>query len=406
MKNDALKIAEAAINAALPYENTVRILKTINEDNINIISLGKAAVPMAKAAEDVFGKRIRNGLLITKYAHSDGFSSDIFSIIESGHPISDENSEKAAEKALGLASSLNEKDTLIVLLSGGGSALCEKSLVPSDLYKKITERLLSRGAGIREINAIRKRLSLIKGGKLAFAAYPAKVITVALSDVLSNDKGVIASAPTAKDTESDEFVNLCIEKYLGDIKDSLPALSSTENFPVNDGGYFFAGDINILCDAAEKEAKTLGYTVHTGRRDITGEAIHTASELIACVPPLKGKHCFVYGGECTVTLNGNGKGGRNQEAALMAAIKLQDKKGIAFLSIGSDGTDGPTDAAGGFADGKSYKKMINNGICPISEIRNNNSYYALRGSDGLIVTGPTGTNVNDLILILTDNYET
>lgn len=405
MKNDALKIAEAAIKAALPYENTVRILKTINEENIHIISLGKAAVPMAKAAEDVFGKRIKSGLLITKYAHSEGFSSDIFDIIESGHPISDENSEKAAEKALTLASSLTENDTLIVLLSGGGSALCEKSIVSPSLYKEITERLLSRGAEIREINAIRKRLSLIKGGRLASAAFPAKVITAALSDVLSNDKGIIASSPTVKDTESDEFVNSCTEKYLYDIKAKLPLLSSDEALPVNDGGYFFAGDINLLCEAAEKKAEALGYTVHRKRRDLTGEASHTASELLASVPSLPGKHCFTYGGECTVTINGNGKGGRNQEAALMAAIRLQGKKGIAFLSIGSDGTDGPTDAAGGYADGESYIKMLKNGICPEKEINNNNSYYALKGSDGLIITGPTGTNVNDLILILTDNYE-
>ncbi len=405
MKNNALKIAEAAIKAALPYENTVRILRTISDENIHIISLGKAAVPMAKAAEDVFGERIKNGLLITKYAHSDGFSSDIFHIIESGHPISDDNSEKAAGEALALSSSLTENDTLIVLLSGGGSALCEKSIVPSPLYKEITQRLLSRGAEIREINAIRKRLSLIKGGKLSVSAYPARVITVALSDVLSNDKGVIASSPTVKDTESDEFVNTCINKYLYDIKEKLPAFSSEENLPINDGGYFFAGDINILCEAAEKEAEALGYTVHSGRRDITGEAREEALSLIRNIPSAKGKHCYIYGGECTVTLKGNGKGGRNQEAALTAAIELKNKKGIAFLSIGSDGTDGPTDAAGGFSDCESYNRMLRNGTDPEKELNNNNSYYALKGSDGLIVTGPTGTNVNDLILILTDNYE-
>lgn len=405
MKNDALKIAETAIKAALPYENTVKILKNINENNIHIISLGKAAVPMARAAEDVLGERIKSGLLITKYAHSEGFSSDVFNIIESGHPISDENSEKAAQKALSLASSLNEKDTLIVLLSGGGSALCEKSTVQRDVYEDITKKLLSRGAEIREINAIRKRLSLVKGGRLASAAFPAKVITVALSDVLSNDKGVIASSPTVKDTEDSEFVLSCIKKYLPEYKALKELSENTEKLRINDGGYFFAGDINLLCEAAEKEAEALGYTVHRGRRDLTGEASYTASELLASVPSLHGKHCFIYGGECTVTINGDGKGGRNQEAALMAAIKLQGKKGIAFLSIGSDGTDGPTDVAGGYADGESYNKMLEKGVCPVKEIRNNNSYYALKSSEGLIITGPTGTNVNDLILILTDNYE-
>lgn len=402
MREDAVNIIASAIKASDPYFNTKNILSSLfsGDEKIHVMSIGKAAVPMARAALEVLD--ISSGLLVTKYRHSEGFSSDRFEIIEAGHPISDENSRLAAKKGLDTAKSLGENDTLLVLLSGGGSALFEESIVSPEMQREITETLLASGADIEEINAVRRRLSLVKGGRLAAAAYPARVITVALSDVLSNDKSTIASGITVKDTADNEYLSFCVEKYLpwlsSDIKEII---FRNDDIKINDGGYYFAGDINILCNAAEKKAESLGYTVHSMERSLSGEASSEAKRLISSVPHLKGRHCFVFGGETVVTLKGKGKGGRNQEMALSAAVTLRDKKNIAFMSAGSDGTDGPTDAAGGYADGESYTRMCKMGISPEAELENNNSYHALKTAELLYVTGPTGTNVNDITVILT-----
>lgn len=406
MKNDALDIISCAVKAADPYDSTRNILNSLKDElmqSLTVFSIGKAAVPMADAAQSVFGERIKNGLLVTKYSHIGSFFSKYFDMVEAAHPISDNNSILAAEKALMIAENLGEGDALLVLLSGGGSALLEKSVVSAEIQRDITKKLLARGAEIDKINAIRRRISLVKGGKLAAAAYPAKVYTVALSDVLSNDKSVIASGITVKESlPKDEFLKIA-NKYLPEYIEIFKTTVSDEEIKINDGGYFFAGDINSLCSAAEKRAKELGYNVADSFRALTGEASDNAARLIAKALKQSGKNAYVYGGETTVTLKGGGLGGRNQEMALRAAIELKGKDNIVFASVGSDGTDGPTDAAGGIADGDTYRKMKEKGIDPEAELKNNNSYYALGAADALIVTGPTGTNVNDLTLILTDN---
>lgn len=406
MKNDALDIISCAVKAADPYDSTRNILNSLKDElmqSLTVFSIGKAAVPMADAAQSVFGERIKNGLLVTKYSHIGSFFSKYFDMVEAAHPISDNNSILAAEKALMIAENLGEGDALLVLLSGGGSALLEKSVVSAEIQRDITKKLLARGAEIDKINAIRRRISLVKGGKLAAAAYPAKVYTVALSDVLSNDKSVIASGITVKESlPKDEFMKIA-NKYLPEYIEIFKTTVSDEVIKINDGGYFFAGDINSLCSAAEKRANELGYNVADSFRALTGEASDNAARLIAKALKQSGKNAYVYGGETTVTLKGGGLGGRNQEMALRAAIELKGKDNIVFASVGSDGTDGPTDAAGGIADGDTYRKMKEKGIDPEAELKNNNSYYALGAADALIVTGPTGTNVNDLTLILTDN---
>lgn len=406
MKNDALDIISCAVKAADPYDSTRNILNSLKDEltqSLTVFSIGKAAVPMADAAQSVFGGKIKNGLLVTKYSHIGSFFSKYFDMVEAAHPISDNNSILAAEKALMIAENLGEGDALLVLLSGGGSALLEKSVVSAEIQRDITKKLLARGAEIDEINAIRRRISLVKGGKLAAAAYPAKVYTVALSDVLSNDKSVIASGITVKESlPKDEFLKIA-NKYLPEYIEIFKTTVSDEEIKINDGGYFFAGDINSLCSAAEKRAKELGYNVADSFRALTGEASDNAARFIAKALKQSGKNAYVYGGETTVTLKGNGLGGRNQEMALRAAIELKGKDNIVFASVGSDGTDGPTDAAGGIADGNTYRKMKEKGIDPEAELKNNNSYYALGAADALIVTGPTGTNVNDLTLILSDN---
>ena len=407
MKKDALDIISCAIRAADPYDSTKNILNELEKEvggKLTVFSIGKAAVPMASAAQDVFGDEIKTGLLITKYGHCGDFHSDYFEMIESAHPVSDENSILAAERALDIAESLKENDALIVLLSGGGSALMEKSVLPSETQREITRKLLARGAEIDEINAIRRRISLVKGGRLAAAAYPAKVYTVALSDVLNNDKSVIASGITVREPLMKSDFEKIANKYLPEYADEFSRILSDDvQLKINDGGFFFAGDINSLCSAAEKRAQELGYNIADSARSLNGEASDTAASLIADLLKHSGKNAFIYGGETTVTLKGSGLGGRNQEMALRAAIELRGKKNIVFASAGSDGTDGPTDAAGGIVDGNTYGEMVKAGISPEAELENNNSYYALKAVDALIVTGPTGTNVNDLTLILTNN---
>jgi len=413
-KKDAVDIISAAIKASLPYENTKALLNKLNiAGDVTVIAVGKAAVPMAKAAAEVFGGRIKTGLLVTKYLHTGGFCSPYFEIIEASHPVSDENSVKAAGRAMEISSRLTENDTALFLISGGGSALMEKSKISAEVQRDVTKKLLSRGAEIEEINAVRKRLSLVKGGKLASLCYPAKVITIALSDVISNDMGTIASGLTvkdctpddrikAKDCTPDDRIKAIAEKYLYDVPgEILSVLYEKDDININDGGFCFAGDINILCLGAVKKAEELGYNAVLMSKALTGEARDKAREIISAAKQTGKKTAYIYAGETTVTLKGKGKGGRNQEMALSAAIELRGREDIAFISAGSDGTDGPTDAAGGYADGKTYDRIKKAGLDPEKELENNNSYFALKAAGDLIVTGPTGTNVNDITVILT-----
>ncbi len=405
LRQDALAIAAAAIRAADPYDTTCAALRRYLpwDRSFTVFSIGKAAIPMARAAADTLGGRIRQGLAVTKYGHTGDFSSPFFQVIEAAHPVSDKNSLRAAETALAIAKGLGEDDMSVVLLSGGGSALFEKSLIPPETQRELTEKLLARGAAIEEINAVRRRVSAVKGGKFAAACYPAKVATFALSDVLSNDKSVIASGITVADETPDAFVRAVADKYLYDMgKSILESLYITHNARINDGGYHFVGDINLLCEAAKARAEELGYTAEIVSRSLTGEARDRAREITANVPDRPGKCAYLYGGETTVTLTGRGLGGRNQEMALAAAIALEGREGIAFCSVGSDGTDGPTDAAGGFADGSTCAAMRAAGVSPEEALANNDSYRALQAANNLIVTGPTGTNVNDITMVLTD----
>lgn len=406
LKKDALDIINTAIRAADPFDSTAAILRQLNFDpdkRLTVFSVGKAAIPMASAAESVLGGRIAKGLAVTKYGHTGDYKSEFFEVIEAAHPVSDGNSILAAQTALDIACSLGAGEILLVLLSGGGSALFEKSVIPAEMQRDITRRLLARGADISDVNAVRRRLSLVKGGRLAAAAYPARVVTVALSDVLGNDRSVIASGITVREPLSDKEFADTVKKYLPEYAETLASVDGgTDIIMINDGGYYFAGDVEILCSAARRRAEELGCEVADFACDITGEARDVAAEKLDNLGNIKGKRAYIYGGETTVTLRGGGRGGRNQEMALAAAVKLRGRENIVFASAGSDGTDGPTDAAGGIADGDTYELMRSRGVDPEAELLDNNSYFALDAADSLIVTGPTGTNVNDITLILTD----
>ena len=400
---DAKEILDHAVKNSLPYESTVKILRepVFSGDALTVFCIGKAAIPMARAAADVLGARIKIGLAVTKYGHTGDFSSPYFEVMEAAHPISDENSVKAAQKALKIADGLTANDTVLVLLSGGGSALFEESLVSLEDWQTINRKLLSRSAPIEEMNTLRRRFSLVKGGKFAARCYPAKVITVALSDVLSNDKSVIAGGITVKDGTSDDDVRALAQKYLYDVPESLLShLYTRQELPIHDGGYYFAGDIHTLVDGACEKAAQLGYTPHLMTSGLRGEARSAAVDILDGLDFCPGKHAYIYGGETTVTVTGSGLGGRNQELALSAAIVLRSSHGILFASLGSDGTDGPTDAAGGMVDGETYEKIRAEGLSPEDELENNNAYFALKAADALLMTGATGTNVNDITLIL------
>ena len=405
-KEEAQKIYTYAIDRVNPYSASVEKIRTAvgSADGVTVISVGKAAVPMARAAEDTLGERIKRGLCVTKYGHTGDYKPKYFDVIEAAHPVSDENSIIAAERALRLADEAGDGETVLVLLSGGASALMEKSVVDAERQREITEKLLKRGADIEETNSVRRRLSVIKGGKLAEHCFPARVVTVALSDVLSNDKSAIGSGITVHDETSDADVMNTAKKYLYDEpSDIFELLKKGEDKPINDGGYFFAGDVTRLCDAASECAEKLGFEVENGGEFLTGEACDAAERIISLAESKRDgtKRCFVFGGETTVTVRGNGLGGRNQEMALYAALRLDGTDGMLFASVGSDGTDGPTDAAGGIADGTTASAIRNAGVSPEISLENNDSYRALKVGDALAVTGPTGTNVNDLTFILT-----
>ena len=401
LREDALGIIRAAIAAADPGANTERAVRGLALTGpVTAFAIGKAAAPMAAAAERALGDRLRNGFLITKYGHAAGFSSPRFEVLEAGHPVSDENSERAARRAMEAASALTARDTALVLLSGGGSAVFEAACVPPAFQRRVTEKLLARGAGIEEMNAVRKRLSLVKGGRFAALCAPARVVTVALSDVLSNDPGAIASGPTVRDIVPEAELRRIWNAYLYD--ETLPAAACTPPPEIPEGEYLFAGNVETLCAAAKARAEALGYRAECPAARLTGEAREQPARLLAGFGPGGGRRALLCGGETTVTLRGAGRGGRNQEMALAAAIALRGRRGILFASAGSDGTDGPTDAAGGLADGGSFGRMLAAGVDPAAALENNDSYAALSAAGDLIVTGPTGTNVNDLTLILTE----
>lgn len=399
MKNDALKIIDAALKASSPYKNVSDALSQREyTDNITLIAAGKAACTMAKAAFDVLGNRIKKGYIITKYFHGIPMP-EVFDVFEAGHPLPDENSVKHTETIINAVRKLTEKDKIIFLLSGGASALFESPLIELNTLIEITDKLLKCGADITEINIIRKKLSSVKGGKFAKMC-KCSIDCFILSDVLGDKIEMIASGPCCDDNSTAPDVTNIINKY----KIDIPILLDTEKTTVTNAKNYIIGSLAMLCDGAKKYAEELGYKTNIVTTSLTGEASEIgrkiALDAIAFASEPHEKTVFIYGGETTVTIKGNGKGGRNQEIALSAAIELKNKSDILLFSLGSDGTDGPTDAAGGIVSGESYKKMLSAGISPEEYLKDNNSYNALKAIDSLIITGPTGTNVNDITVVI------
>lgn len=405
MRSDCLDIAAYSIGENMPEKATLEALEKLDMgDRITCLAIGKAAWHMAKGADAALGDRIVRGTIITKTGH---LKEDIpgFYAMEAGHPVPDDRSLKAGALALILASSLAEQDHLLVLLSGGGSSLME-SLMPGvnleDLIS-INRILLESGAPIEDINVVRKRLSMIKAGRLALAASPARVTTLILSDVVGNDLEAVASGPTMPDRTTREQAYMIAKKNRLPLTQAMKEAMDVETpkeLPLSET--ISIGDVTRLCRSALKRATALGYETTVLTASLRCEAKEAGSFLasIGQYHGGKGPKAFILGGETVVHVRGGGLGGRNQELALAAAIGIRDIEGVALASIGSDGTDGPTDSAGGIVDGRSFFRMVEAGIDPKKALEENDSNRALGASGDLVNTGPTGTNVNDLVVMI------
>lgn len=404
LRNDAETIIKKSIAAVLPDEAVRRTLKdyTPGSGRTVLVSTGKAAWQMAKAAADTLS-RLDGGIVITKYGH---VKEEIPGIVcrEAGHPVPDENSFAATKEALNLVSGLRAEDTVIFLLSGGGSALFELPLIPGEELQNITRQLLASGADIVEMNTIRKRLSAVKGGRFAQACAPAKVLSIVLSDILGDPLDMIASGPACPDSSTCRQAKEIAEKYSLHLSDAALRLLEEET-PKKLGNVetHINGSVRELCRAAAEAAEALGYEPIVLTDLLSCEAREAGSFLGSILKSHAGSKkslAFIAGGETVVHLAGTGLGGRNQELALASAPMIAGLPNAAVFSVGSDGTDGPTDAAGGYADGDSMSALSAAGLSVFDVLQRNDAYHALKEIGGLVFTGPTGTNVNDVSVAL------
>ncbi len=404
LRRDADAIIRASIAAVLPDAAVRRALENaVFPGRVLLVAAGKAAWQMAKTASDCLGDRIERGVVVTKYDHVKG---DIprCTCVEAGHPVPDENSFRGTALALELVSGLTAQDTVLFLLSGGGSALFEKPLIPGAELQDVTAQLLASGADIVEMNTIRKRLSAVKGGRFAQLCAPAKVMTVVLSDIIGDPLDMIASGPAYPDSSTCDQALRIAEKYNLRLSDTACGLlrQETPKFLSNVTTQV-TGSVRELCAAAAKACEALGYTPVLLTDCLCCQAREAGSFLASIVKShaADGKQlAFIAGGETVVKLTGKGLGGRNQEIALAAAAGIDGIPNAAVFSVGSDGTDGPTDAAGGYADGDTAAELRAQGLSIDAVLKDNDAYHALQRTGGLIITGATGTNVNDVAVAL------
>ena len=406
MRKRADQIVAASIRAVQPDDAVARALKgVVFPGRVVLVAAGKAAWQMAKAARDCLGDRIDSGVVVTKYGHVMGPLGN-FDCREAGHPVPDENSFAATQAALDLVSNLTEEDTVLFLLSGGGSALFEKPLVPGAVLQDITGQLLACGADIVEINPIRKRLSAVKGGRFAESCAPAKVFSIVLSDILGDPLDMIASGPAVPDTSTCAQAEAIAQKYSLHLTEEAKVCLHIETpKQLTNVTTQITGSVRELCAAAAAECKRLGYEPVLLTDQLCCQAKEAGSFLgtVLRTHHSQGrKLAFLAGGETVVQLTGHGRGGRNQELALAAAPALEGLSGVCVFSVGSDGTDGPTDAAGGYVDGQSNGELTAKGLSVFEVLKENDAYHALQSIGGLIITGPTGTNVNDVAVALVD----
>ena len=427
VRKDLEKIWAAGLTAADPGRAVGRALEVEDDaivvdgarfvpDKVYVVAVGKAAGTMAKAARELLGGRISGGLVVTKDEHEPG--PEGFDVVFASHPEPDERGVEAARRVQELAESAGEGDLLLALISGGASALLADPAPPIELadLKELTGDLLRSGADIGEINTVRKHVSVLKGGGLARLAHPAPTVALLLSDVVGDDPSSIASGLTAHDTTTLEDTRRVLERYRIEPPESISAhLRDAEETPAEDDPVF-ENVSNVVCgggrhasEAAAREASELGYTPLLLSTTLTGDALGAASvyaaivrEVLASGNPVSPPCAVISGGEATVTVRGDGEGGPNQEFALALAVELDGVEGWAAFSADTDGHDGSTEAAGGIVDGRTAGNIRDNGVDPEGSLSGNDSSPALRAGGALLVTGPTGTNVNDLRVALVD----
>ena len=409
MRQEADHIVEKAIRAVLPDAAVQRALEGKEfPGGVILVAVGKAAWQMASAAWQTLGDRIREGIIITKYGHGKGQVGPL-RCMEAGHPVPDENTFRATGAVLEMVSGLKPEDTVLFLLSGGGSALFEEPLVPAEELQDITRQLLACGAEITQINTIRKRLFGVKGGRFAQRCAPAGVFSIVLSDILGDPLDMIASGPAYPDSSTCEQAAAIARQYDLVLSEAAWACLGRETPKKLDNvTTVITGSVRELCAAAAEAARELGYEPLILTDRLCCQAREAGSFLagVAMTHLHSGKKlAFLAGGETVVKLTGSGKGGRNQELALSAAEQLEGQAGVCVFSVGSDGTDGPTDAAGGYADGQTGLLLREAGVEIRDCLRENDAYHGLEKTGGLIITGPTGTNVNDVAVVLVDGRD-
>ena len=411
LKESAQTIIKNILAENMPEESVVKALKNhdFGSKKIYLVAIGKAAWTMAKVATDYLGEKIEKGVVITKYDHSMG-DLPYLDIFEAGHPTLDENTVKATGKVLDLISDLHSDDEVLFLVSGGGSALFEapQAGITLDELASLTNDLLASGADIVEMNMIRKRLSRVKAGRFAQDCNPANVFSVVLSDVLGNRLDTIASGPAAPDESTTDDAMAVVTKYNLKLTDAQKKYLSQETPKTLDNvKTIVTGSVRSLCESAAKAAKELGFKPYILTTMLNCEAAEAgrflasiAADTVAGINHFQRPCAIIAGGETVVNLKGTGKGGRNQELALSAAAGIVDLENTLIFSLGSDGTDGPTDAAGGMVDGSTVAELKQSNSDLDKILANNDAYHGLKAVDGLIITGPTGTNVNDVSVIL------
>ncbi len=434
-RKDVLAIFQAGVKAVDPAQalhDHIRLEgdrlsvgeKTYNlsiYDNISVIGAGKASAAMARAMEKILGGRLDSGFVNTKYGHA--LALEKVQVTEGGHPVPDEAGFRGARQIVRFLQQVDEKDLVFFLISGGGSALLPYPYEGLTLENKqhVTKILLEAGANIHEINTLRKHLSQVKGGRLAKIAYPATLISLILSDVIGDDLDSIASGPTVPDRSTFQDCLDIVEKY--QIDKRLPSVvvdlfnrgirGEIEETPKPGNPVFertqnlIVGSNILAVEAAKKRAVDLGYNalilssfIEGETKDVAGVHAAIAKEILSSDNPIERPACVISGGETTVTIRGKGKGGRNQEFSLAGAMEIDGLENVVLLSAGTDGTDGPTDAAGAIADGSTVSRAVKLKMDPSRYLRENDSYHFFKALDDLIFTGPTLTNVMDLRIVL------
>jgi glycerate-2-kinase len=426
-RKDALEILEEGLKAADPKSSVKEALRNLKDElnkarRIIVIGFGKASIKMAEGCEEELSDKIYDGAIIAPKGIEDK-KLKIIKVFEGTHPIPSEVNVESAKKLISVCSNLTSEDLVICLISGGGSSLLTFPANDISLEEKklTTDVLLKSGADIREINTIRKHISKVKGGQLLNFLKPAKVVSLILSDVVGDPIEYIASGPTSPDSSTFKDALSIIKKY--NLVNKLPK-SVVERIEKGvrgeiletpkPGDEIFNNVKNIIVSnnmkslvAMEKKASSLGYNTIILTSYAQGESREVGKFLCAVIKqissydiPIKKPACVILGGETTVTVKGNGKGGRNQELVLSIVLNCKDVKNFVFSSIGSDGIDGYTDAAGAIADNFSLEDAVNSGLKPEEFLENNDSYNFFKQTRDLIFTGPTGTNVNDFTVAL------